>query len=79
MPTITLKKIPDELYERLRTAAKANRRSINNQVLTYLEEALMSTRVDPEELLARIREVQFIPPEPLTDEFLRAAKDEGRP
>jgi plasmid stability protein len=79
MATITIKNIPDELYQELKRSAAQNRRSINSEVIVCLERALRRTPVDRNELLARIREHRskmtkvFV-----TDEDLRAAKNEGR-
>ncbi len=37
MATITVKKFPDELYDRLKQSAGANRRSINSEVIVCIE------------------------------------------
>jgi antitoxin FitA len=39
--TITLKGIPDEVYEQLRTSADANRRSLSSEAIACLESALL--------------------------------------
>ena len=40
MPTITVKNIPESLYENLRESAGANHRSINREVIACIERAL---------------------------------------
>jgi antitoxin FitA len=56
MPTtLTLKNIPDEVYDRLKLSAEANRRSMNSEVLVCLEAALLPSRVATSERLARAR------------------------
>jgi plasmid stability protein len=56
MPTtLTLKNIPDEVYERLRTSAEAHRRSLNSEAIVCLESVLLPGRVPAGERLARIR------------------------
>lgn len=35
--TLTVKKIPDEVYERLKHSAKMNRRSMNSEAIVCLE------------------------------------------
>lgn len=56
MPTtITLKNIPDEVYERLKASAEANRRSLNSEAIVCLETVLLPGRVRPAERLARAR------------------------
>ncbi|MCC6488053.1 MAG: Arc family DNA-binding protein [Candidatus Hydrogenedentes bacterium] len=80
MPSITVKSIPAELYERLKQSATENRRSINQEIIIRLERTLLATRVSPEEFLARadaLRKQNTLPP--LNDDLLRQAKSEGRP
>jgi plasmid stability protein len=59
MPTtLTLKNIPDEVYERLKVAAKTHRRSLNSEAIVCLETVLAPTRVTPGERLARARQLR---------------------
>ena len=59
MPTtLTLKNIPDAVYERLKSAAEAHRRSLNSEAIVCLESVLMPTRMPPGERLARARELR---------------------
>ena len=80
MATLTIKNIPNELYKRIKESAKQHRRSINSEVIVCLEQAFFSRKIDPDALLAKIRELRkktaglF-----LTDEKLSSAKNEGRP
>jgi antitoxin FitA len=79
MVNFTVKGIPAHLYERLRAAAARNRRSINGEVIARLERSLGMAPVDADALLARARAVRERAPLPyLTDDALRAARDEGR-
>jgi plasmid stability protein len=80
MATITIKSIPDELYERVKQSAAAHRRSINSEVIVCLERTFVSRRIDADTLLDRVdalRERVALPP--LTDDTLSAAKSIGRP
>ena len=52
MPTITLKNIPEKLYERLKESAADHRRSLNSEIIVRLEHALLSARIDPDAFLA---------------------------
>lgn len=56
--TITLKNLPDDIYERLKEAAKANHRSINSEVIACLEKNLISTQVSSQERLSRARQLR---------------------
>jgi antitoxin FitA len=59
MPTaITLKNIPDDLYERLKATARARHRSVNKEVIACLERTYLPTKIDVEQRLARIRELR---------------------
>ena len=50
MATLTLKNIPEPLYERLKHVAKFNHRSLNSQIIYSLERSLGLTAEDPERL-----------------------------
>ncbi len=80
MANLTLKKVPDTLYQRLKERAAAHRRSINNEAIVCLEGILEPRRVDPRNRLEEIRALRREAPKVfLTDQALRRAKDEGRP
>jgi plasmid stability protein len=56
MPTtLTLKNIPDEVYERLKDSAESHRRSLNSEAIVCLETVLLPGRIAPAERLARAR------------------------
>ncbi len=80
MPNMTIKNIPDDLYEKLKKRAQEHDRSMNNEVISCLKHTLQGGRVDPEAFLARVEAMQRqVSMPPLTDEILRRAKEEGRP
>jgi antitoxin FitA len=56
--TLTLKNIPDDVYERLKTAAAAHRRSLNSEAIVCLESVLMPATVSPAEHLERARQLR---------------------
>ena len=79
MATMTLKNVPDELYEQLKRSAERHRRSVNKEAITCLERAL-GPRTDAAELLEQIRAARAqMRGVYVTDDDLRAARDEGRP
>ena len=56
MPTtLTLKNIPEEIYERLKVSAETHRRSLNSEAIVCLESVLLPGRMPPGERLARAR------------------------
>jgi len=80
MPTITVKNIPPELYERLKQSARANRRSINSEVIVCIEQAVGCRKVDPEAMIARARTLrEKTAPYQITDDEFNQAKRAGRP
>ena len=78
---VTIKNMPPTLYEKLKVRAAAHRRSVNSEVIGCLEEILICQNVSTEELLKRLEKLRnrVSDAPPLTDEFLRKAKEEGRP
>ncbi|PSO47836.1 MAG: DNA-binding protein [Cyanobacteria bacterium SW_9_44_58] len=79
--TITLKNIPDEIYERLKQSAQANHRSINSEIIACLEKTLLSAPVNREERLMRARQLRnSVQSSGNFDlEEITAAIDQGRP
>lgn len=55
MASITLKNIPDALYEKLRESAKTHHRSINSELIVCLEQFLMPQRWTAADHLAKAR------------------------
>ena len=64
MPTtITLKGIPDDVYEQLRVSADANRRSHNSEIIACLETLLLPKKTSAVQHLAAIRAIRARLPE----------------
>lgn len=80
MPTtLTLKNVPDELYNSLKAAAEAHRRSLNSEALVCLESVLLPQRVSVEDRLARARELrQTLTANVFSPEDIERFRDEGR-
>jgi plasmid stability protein len=80
MPTtLTLKNIPDTVYDRLKAAAETHRRSLNSEAIVCLEAVLLPTRAMPGERLARARELRAaLPQGKFRARDIDAAKREGR-
>lgn len=53
--TLTLKNVPDGIYQRLKESAAAHRRSLNSEAIVCLESVLLPRRVPARERLARAR------------------------
>lgn len=80
MASITVKNIPDELYERVRRMAEANRRSINSEIIVCLERAVGSR---PHAVEAEIADARMIRERTaayrIDDAAFDEAKYRGRP
>ena len=80
MATLTIKKLPDEIYAKLKESASLHRRSMNSEAVVCLEKALLGDRIDPEALHERVKALrERIGPLNLTDEEINKAKRQGRP
>lgn len=80
MPTtLTLKNIPDAVYERLKVSADAHRRSMNSEAIVCLETVLMAMPASPTTRLARARELRAaLDPVKFQAREIDALKREGR-
>jgi plasmid stability protein len=79
MANITIKDVPDELYEKLKELADDHRRSINQEVITCLERYVGREQVSAEEQLKRARELRVTPRSgELTESELDEAINKGR-
>jgi plasmid stability protein len=77
---LTLKNIPDEIYDRLKEAAKAHHRSLTNEVIACLERALMPVRVGPGKHLARARRIrEGLHPGPFKADGIAQVIEQRRP
>ena len=79
MPNITVKNIPESIYQKLKEQAEANHRSINSQIIANLEQALTPNRVSSEEVLSQARKLRERIKGRLSNEEIREAIKSGRP
>lgn len=81
MPTtLTLKNIPDTVYERLKASAEAHRRSLNSEAIVCLEAVLLPAKLTPAERLARARDLRGkLPKSKFRARDIDAMKRQGRP
>ena len=79
MPTtLTLKNIPDTIYDRLKASAQANRRSLNSEVLVCLESALQPARPAAQRLDSARRLRDSLAPARFTARDIQSLKQQGR-
>ena len=79
MATVTIKNLPDDLYELIKKNAASNYRSINGEIIFRLERSL-KRNAEAGKLLQRINTLQKTVDLPeLTEDGLKKARDAGRP
>lgn len=80
MPTnITIRNIPDEVYEKLKKQADLHHRSINSEVIFYLKKIVQSNRRDPEQVITRAKRIKQKANGSLSMDEIQQAIDQGRP
>lgn len=79
MATLTIKHIPDELYDRLKKRAERHRRSLDSEAVACLELALATDREDEAALIEELRILREESGVYLTDDYIRSAIYERRP
>lgn len=81
MPTnLTLKNIPDEVYERLKASAGSHRRSLNSEAIVCLEAVLIPGSVAVGERLAKARALRAaLPQAAFRAKDIDTFKRQGRP
>jgi antitoxin FitA len=58
MRNITVKNIPDDVYDQLKQSAKINRRSINQEIIVCIESSVQGTVIEPQQLLENARRLR---------------------
>jgi len=80
MPALTIKNIPDDVYNALKVNAKQQHRSINSEVIMCLKRSLLPKLISAEERLSTIRSLRSqIKSDAITAEDIDQAINEGRP
>ena len=58
MPSLTVKNIPEDLYDRLKEAARLHRRSLNSEILYCVERTLGTHKIDASEHIEMARKLR---------------------
>ena len=58
MRNITIKNIPEDLYEKIKRNANANRRSLNQEIIVCIEKSVIGEEVSPEQLIENARRLR---------------------
>jgi plasmid stability protein len=79
MASITIKNIPDDLYEQLKQAANDHHRSVNSELIYCLEKVLVPTKLSAMDIKESARLLrQRVLTQPIDAEEISSAKNEGR-
>ena len=79
MVTVTIKNIPEQVYERIKAQAKKNHRSINGEILSILEQAISLPPIDVQATLERARKVRELTADyTITADEIERMINEGR-
>lgn len=79
MANVTLKNIPDDLYEQLKQAAHAHHRSVNSELIHCLEKTFKPTPVSANELAEKASALRRrVAATQLDPEEINAARNQGR-
>jgi len=79
MPALTVKNIPEDLYNELKYVAEQHHRSINSEVIMCLKRTLFPKRISPEDRLSHIQALRSqITTDAVTAEDIDQAINEGR-
>ena len=80
MPNITVRNIPEDIYEKIKQNAIANKRSINSEILYGLEQNYSKSQPDKTTILQNVRQLRAKTKGKiyLTEAEINRAKSEGR-
>jgi len=80
MPTVTIKNIPEGIYEKIKLQAKANHRSVNSEIISIFEHAIQNrTPMDVKQILERSRKIRELTARyVISEQELTRWKKEGR-
>ncbi len=80
MPNFTVKNIPAELYNLLKESAAANRRSINSEIIFWIEQGVANRQHRVTKVLQEARQLRQKTQDcPISEAEFQTAKEDGRP
>ena len=78
MPTLTIKKVPEALYDKLKERARRHHRSMNGEVIACLEQVLMPVPREAEGLIREAEALNRRTSITFDDDLIEQGKREGR-
>lgn len=77
--SITVKNIPESIYNKLKQQAQTQLRSMNSEIIACLERTVEPKRVSPDEILSQARMMRKKVRGSLPAEEIQDTIDQGRP
>lgn len=77
--SITIRDIPDHVYQKIKAQAELNHRSINSELVYYLTQLVKSQRIEAVDIINRAELLKKQSKRTLTIEEILDSIDEGRP
>lgn len=79
MTAITVKNIPDTLYQQLKLSAKQHHRSVNSELIVCLEKVLTPQKATSAQHITAARQIRQRLDFAVTEDELNQAKHQDRP
>jgi len=76
---ITIRDIPDDVYEKIKKQAELHHRSINSEVIVYLKKLVKSIRRDPDQVISRAKKLKQKAKGTVSMDEIQQVIDQGRP
>jgi antitoxin FitA len=78
MPSITIKNIPDEVYDRIKLRAETNRRSINSEIIECLDQITRPSQVNADIVRYEAKRLRDSIKVKIKEEDVKSAIRQGR-
>lgn len=79
MPSITVKNIPEEIYNKVREQAEAHHRSINSEIIACLEQTVQARTISDDQILKEARRLRKKAKGSLSNREIEDTINQGRP
>jgi len=76
---ITIRDIPDDIYQRIKRRAELHHRSINSELIVSLKRSVKAYRKNPNQIIAKAKKLKQHAKGSLTMDEIQEAIDQGRP
>lgn len=76
---ITIRDIPNEVYQKIKEQAELHHRSINSELIYHLTKIVSSQIVNPDELIAKAKHIKMRASGTVSIDELQQYIDSGRP